>query len=83
MHVYTFLQGEINLPVSVKVANERIQDRRHLLKEAAFMGHFCHGNIVRLCGVVTDSSPVSTLRNNCSTFAEAFVFTSLKMRLYF
>ena len=57
--VIYILQDDIILPVSIKVANENMQDRRRLLQEAAILGQLSHRNIVRLCGVVSESAPVS------------------------
>ena len=37
------------------------EERLKLLQEAAIMGQFIHSHIVRLCGVVTLSEPVSIL----------------------
>ena len=78
LQVFTFLcviyilQDDIALPVSIKVANENIQDRRRLLREAAVLGQFSHGNIVRLCGVVSDGDPVGNGMVTRSAFRHAY-----------
>lgn len=47
----------------VKVANDDEEDQCRLLQEAAIIGQFRHGNIIRLCGVVSEGTPVRLVRN--------------------
>ncbi len=47
--------------VAIKTLKEgsKQEDRVKFLQEAAIMGQFQHGNVVKICGVVTDGEPVS------------------------
>ena len=59
LFVVTTVQGTTEIPVAVKVLKDtRLEARKSLLQEAALMGQFFHGNVVKLCGVVTASEPV-------------------------
>ena len=54
------VQGSSSVPVAIKVLKDKREEaRRTLLQEAALMGQFCHKNVVKLCGVVTEGEPVS------------------------
>ncbi len=47
--------------VAVKTVKTSTEDEKvKLLQEAAIMGQFAHGNVVRVHGVVTMGDPVST-----------------------
>ena len=61
--IFLSFQSRKKIPVAVKVLhkNSSSEAQRLLLSEAAIMGQFYHENVVKLCGVVTDNSPVSRL----------------------